>query len=148
MHFFIGVCRNKRALFLNDCIKPGYHLYHYSCQLIAELFSGQMNLKNKVLQFFCTSLREKYLSRDQNRKESPFIELSCENDRIKKHQVIMTKGCLYKWQLAGQKSILNFSLKKQITSFSHLHSIWFTNEFQHFCFLAQANLYRLSGIWQ
>ena len=76
---------------------------------------------------------------DQKRKESPYMEKSRDNDQ---------KRCVYKLRKAVPKSLLNFHSQKQIISFSYQHSILFTHGLHHYCFLGQANVYRLCGLWQ
>ena len=58
------------------------------------------------------------------------------------------KRCEYKQWKTVQKTFFNFHSQKQITSFSYHPSVWFTHGLQHHCFLGQANLYRLCGLWQ
>ena len=47
-----------------------------------------------------------------------------------------------------QNHSLTFFQKKKIFSFGYQLSISFTHGLQHYCFLGQANLYRLCTIWQ
>ena len=76
--------------------------------------------------------------KDRKRKESPYMEMSRDNDQ---------KTCVYERQNAAPNSFFNFHSQKQITSFSYQHSILFTHGLQHHCFLGQANLHRLCGLW-
>ena len=46
----------------------------------------------------------------------------------------------------SSKIILSLSFSK--ATFSNRHSFSFTHGLQHYCFLGQANLYRLCGLWQ
>ena len=54
-------------------------------------------------------------------------------------------------RISNEMQLQNHSLTfihKKITSFSSQHSLLFTHCVQHYCFLGQANLYRLCGLWQ
>ena len=72
-------------------------------------------------------------------KESRYVEMSRDNDQ---------KRCVYKIGIAAPKSFFNIHSQELFTSFSYQHSISFTHGLQNYCFLGQANLYRLHGLWQ
>ena len=105
-----------------------------------------MNLKNKILSLFVQTYRK--------RKEVPYMEMSRDNVQkgenllIWKNHVTLIKRGTYIRNEMQLKIILYLSFTKQITSFSYQHSISFTHGLQHYCFLGQANLYQLCGLWQ
>ena len=79
----------------NDLISIfGYLKEHYSCYLIVESFSEQMNMKNMVLLLFVQNLPEKERSslighvklQWPKKEKSPFMEMSRDKDQ---------KRCLY-----------------------------------------------------
>ena len=49
-------------------------------------------------------------------------------------------------QLQNHSSI--FILKNQLACFSYQHSVSFTHDLQHYCFLGQTGLHQLCGLWQ
>ena len=48
-----------RGCFVNTLHKAGNHSKHYSCHLIVESFSEQVNLKKQITTTFCTNLSKK-----------------------------------------------------------------------------------------
>ena len=83
------------------------------------------------------------------------MKTSRENDQKRKNlltwnsYVTMIKKDAY---VSNEKQLQNhcsiFVLKNQLAFSSYQHSISFTNGLQHYCFLGQANLHRLCGLWQ
>ena len=80
------------------------------------------------------------MSRDNDQKGKNLLIWKC--------HVTVTKKEAY---ISNEKQLQNLSVtfiqKKQITTFSYQHSISSTHGLQHYCFLGQANLHRLCGLW-
>ena len=105
-----------------------------------------MNLKNKPLLLLNKPTEKKtfpiqkgHVTMPEKGENLPYRELSRDNDQ---------KRCLWKKRNAAPTSFFNFHWQNQFTSFSYQHSIFFTYGLQHYCFLGQANLYGLCGLWQ
>ena len=62
VYFSYVFWESKKTVFWKLSTKAGYHLWHYSCHLIFELFSEEMNPNDRAI-IFCTTLpRKKYHS--------------------------------------------------------------------------------------
>ena len=73
---------------------------------------------------------------DQKRKEYPYMEVSRDTGAYKSSDLQLSNHCS------------TFILKNQLAFFSYQHSISLTHGLPHYCFLRQANLHRLYGLWQ
>ena len=103
-----------------------------------------MNLKRQIFVISCTNLPKKergslyrnVTGKWPTRNKYPYMEVSRDNGAYKSSKLQLSNHCS------------TFILKNQLASFSYQHSISFTHGLKHSCFLGQANLHRLCGLWQ
>ena len=128
--FFISVCRNKEAVFWKICLKTGNHF-----NITAAIWFFR-----RFLNKWIWKTRYYYFLYKPTKKGKRFL--------IWKSHVTMTRREAYICNEMQLKSFSYLLSQKQITPFSYQLSISFTHGLQHYCFLGQANLYRLIGVWQ